>query len=246
MIKPTIILFGGTADTFPIAEKLLKHNLQVTVSTASDFELNLPENNLLTRRIGKLNSSEIEGLIAESNTKLVIDASHPYAEELHNNILTACRETETELFRFARPESIVKSDNIIFTKNHEDAAAKAFKIGNTILLTTGSNNVSAYTKEAEKNSKKCLARILPRPESINDCKAAGLTEDCIIAQKGPFSTEQNIEHITKYNVDVIISKDGGEKGGLPEKAEAAEKCNCKLLIIKRPRDKAEKTFQDYA
>ena len=56
----------------------------------------------------------------------------------------------------------------------------------------------------------------------------------IIAQKGPFSVEQNVEHIRRSGAGILLTKESGAAGGYPEKAEAAKICGIRFITLTRP------------
>jgi precorrin-6x reductase len=77
-------------------------------------------------------------------------------------------------------------------------------------------------------------RVLPCQESIDICKKYAIDNNHIIAERGPFTVEQNIEIIKKYSIDVLVTKDSGIAGGVPEKLEAAKACGIKVVVIRKP------------
>ncbi len=80
----------------------------------------------------------------------------------------------------------------------------------------------------------CIARVLPVNESFRAAILAGIREDRIVAGRGPFSTEENRAVIRKFKIGVLVTKDSGVAGGLPEKVEAARLENCRIVIVRRP------------
>ena len=56
----------------------------------------------------------------------------------------------------------------------------------------------------------------------------------IIAEQGPFSTEQNLLTFNKYEICALVTKDSGKIGGTPEKLEAAREADVQVFYLKRP------------
>jgi precorrin-6A/cobalt-precorrin-6A reductase len=143
----------------------------------------------------------------------------------------ACRDTRSsKSLSVAPPQAAV----IRLAPDHQGAARIAFSFGRPVLLTTGSNNLAPYAEQARKTGIALVARVLPRPESIQACRRAGIGEDRVIAAKGPFSVEENRAHIRQHRIGVLVTKDSGEAGGVPAKLEAARQEGCQAVIVERP------------
>ena len=52
----------------------------------------IKENEYLKIHAGRLNGAEMENLLKELSPGLVLDATHPYAAEVTENIRTACKK----------------------------------------------------------------------------------------------------------------------------------------------------------
>ena len=76
--------------------------------------------------------------------------------------------------------------------------------------------------------------VLPSMLSLKAAEDAGVRPENIIAMEGPFSEEMNELLIREKQIKYLVTKDGGVKGGFPQKAGACEKTGAKLLLIDRP------------
>ena len=115
------------------------------------------------------------------------------------------------------------------------AAAKvAFSFGLPVLLTTGSRNLEPYVNEANAKGIRLVARVLSHPSSIEACRKAGISDDNIVSGRGPFSVEENLAIIKRYGIGVLVTKDSGIAGGVPEKLEAAHLAGCRVVLVQRP------------
>lgn len=225
-----ILVLGGTSELYPLSTELLKNNIRVLVSTATNIHLDLPK--MVQRRYGLLNAAGIIALCSTAGIKLIIDAGHPFAYMLHAACIEASVQTSLPLLRFIRPPSNIPI-NIIQALTHEKAAEVAFSYGGPVLLTIGSKNLIPYVLRARINKLPILARVLDYHESINTCLAAGLTNDEFIVGRGPFSVEANADLIRRHGAHSLVSKDSGQAGGLQTKIEAAKQENCKIVIVAR-------------
>ena len=84
-----------------------------------------------------------------------------------------------------------------------------------------------------KDKKDIYVRILPVPEHIEQCVKMGVKSSNILALQGPFSLELNKAFFRQYNIDIVITKDSGSAGGVPEKIQAAKEIGISVVIIKR-------------
>lgn len=238
-----ILLLGGTSETGPIARALAAKGRTVLVSTATDEELDIGTSPAISRRTGRLDATGLATLASKQEIQIIVDAGHPYAVELHKTAASAARSLGIPLLRYLRP-SISKpaAKGIIRAATHSLAAKQACSFEQPILLTTGSKDIGIYAEAAQKLGVKLVARVLPRADSVNACLHAGLPGSCIIAARGPFSTNRNIEHIRQFGIRTIVTKDSGTEGGLQEKIDAAAATGCRLIVVQRPDQPAGPTY----
>jgi len=121
-----------------------------------------------------------------------------------------------------------------FAADHTEAAEMAFAEGRPVLLTTGSRNLAPYADAARRTGVLLAVRILDAPESPAACRAAGIPEDRIIAGRGPFSVQENLAAIRRFDIGVIVTKESGRVGGFDAKLAAAQQANCRLIVLRRP------------
>ncbi len=237
-----ILLIGGTSETALIATALSREQFTVLVSTATDNELDVGLDEKIERRKGKMNEVEMTALIKERSISAVIDAAHPFAEVVRATALSAASSADVPLFRFLRGALEYDYERIVNVNNHDEAAVVAFDFGKPVFLMTGSRNLLPYANEARKRGIKIVARILAHAESLLACRNAGLSEDEVITGRGPFSVEDNVDVIKKLGIGVIVSKDSGKAGGLPEKIESAKLEACDIVLIKRPAESFKNSY----
>lgn len=230
-----ILLLGGTSESAPLAEALLAAGRETLVSTATDAPLVLPA--LARRRSGRLDVEAMARLIKEQAVSLIVDATHPYAQAAHETALLAAQRTGVRCIRWVRAALEMESiPNLRYAADHEEAARLACAAGRTVLLTTGSLHLAPYVRQTRLCGCRVVARVLPAPESLCACRAAGLADADVIAARGPFTLEQNLAAIRENGVDVMVSKESGVAGGQCEKIEAARRTGCELVLVRRPEE----------
>ncbi|MHB8841724.1 MAG: precorrin-6A reductase [Candidatus Aquicultor sp.] len=236
-----ILVLGGTTEANQLIQLLIEKNIRAIVSTAYDFaEEFIPKDPLITHRSGKLNRDGLQALIKQNAIKVVVDATHPYALEVSDNARIACEATAARYVRLERDSSeTVEGANIYRSATHEEAIVKACELGNTIFIATGSNHAKALFDAAKGKHCDIYIRVLPDEASINKCLEAGFAKDRIITGIGPFSYEDNRMLWDELGIDVVITKDSGVVGGLPEKLKAAEVLAISVIVVDRPHPASE-------
>jgi precorrin-6A/cobalt-precorrin-6A reductase len=229
-----ILLLGGTSETAPLAAACAAQGWQTLVSTATDVPLELPVHPLLMRRHGRLNQQQMEQLIRKEQVRVLVDATHPFATEAHTTALAAAAAVKIPCLRWQRTACDRHGDTIIRVSGHHEAARQAVSFGSPILLTTGSRNLRPYTETAQAAGIPLFARVLPHHESAAACQQAGIPPEQVIAARGPFSVQETAELINRLGIGVLVTKDSGAAGGLPEKLEAARRTGCRVILIHQP------------
>ncbi len=116
----------------------------------------------------------------------------------------------------------------------KEAVEVAGRLGNRILLTTGFNSIKDFIGLRD-GQHELIVRILPVPEHIARCLEMGIQPWHILALQGPFSKEFNIANFREFNIDVVVTKDGGREAKTQEKVEACMESGIPIVIIGRPR-----------
>jgi precorrin-6A/cobalt-precorrin-6A reductase len=229
-----ILLLGGTSETPQIANLMAQHNVEVLISNLTEGLINWDMSSGVRIRHGALDVDGICKLIIKECITTMVDAAHPYAEELHTTAIEACSRTNIPYLRYERPSVNYSGYDVVFANDHQRGAGLAFGIGRNALLTTGSRNLEHYVNAAMHPGSKLYVRVLPCKESRRACRDFGIDETAIIAEHGPFTIEQNQELIKKYSIDVLVTKDSGLAGGVLEKLEAARLCGVKVVVVRKP------------
>ena len=229
-----IVIFGGTSEGRELSNELAKAGAEVLVSVAS--EVGVEEQGAaegVAVEWGVKDEDGIRGMIRGAD--LVIDATHPFAVLVTDNIRHAAETEGVERLRLLREETPAGEEaDIRYAKDPRDAARMAAAIGGRVLLTTGSKDLGIYA--AAIDPELLYPRVLPLVASIEACEEAGIPHRNIIAVQGPFSEELNKAVIRDYETEVMVTKDSGAAGGFPEKIRAAQECRIPVIVIMRPEE----------
>lgn len=231
-----LCVFAGTTEGRELVELLAGQPAEVTACVATEYGETLLEAREGLRILsGRLSMADMAALLGREKYDLVIDATHPYAAEVTENIEGACAETGTEYVRLLR-DSDSAPDGAVCAADIEGAIAYLENTEGNILLTTGSKELGKYTALTD-FKQRVYARVLPMEASLEACRAAGLAPDRIIAMQGPFSRELNTAMLKAVSAKFMVTKDTGNAGGFAQKAAAAKEAGAVLVVVGRPPQK---------
>ena len=217
-MKEKLLLFGGTTEAREIAESGLP--MICCVATEYGAEV-LPEAPGLDVRTGRLDAAGMAALMREEKITVVADATHPYARAVTAEIKKACAETGADYMRVARARTPLPDDAVIVGSCAE-AARLLDECEERALVATGSKELDVFTKVHDYRER-IFPRVLPSKDVIERCAALGFGPGQIIAMRGPFSAAMNVELLRMTGAALLVTKDGGATGGMPEKIEAARR-----------------------
>jgi len=231
-----ILVLAGTSDGRLIVQALAEKGKKVLACAATPYGAALLEGCGAIEVTGRrLNGTEIGQLIDEKKVDLLVDATHPYAQEISSLAVEVCREKGIRYIRYQRPSSKVRESPLIhYAGSYESAAQKAAALGRVIFLATGSKTLGIFVAEAQSRGCRVIARLLPTSKELEKCFQFGLTPADVVAMQGPFSQELNVALLRHYKADVLVTKDGGAPGGMEEKLNAALETGIPVVIVERP------------
>ena len=225
-----LCVFAGTTEGRELVELLEGQPVAVTACVATEYgETLLTARENLTISAGRLRREEMEALLRREGFDLVVDATHPYAQEVTEHIAGACQGTETAYLRLLREEQGLP-EGAVWTPDAAGAAAYLSGRPGNILLTTGSKELGRFAS-IPGFAQRTYARVLPMEASLRACEAAGLSPAHILAMQGPFSREMNLAMLRAVSAAWLVTKEGGAAGGFQEKAEAAAEAGAGLVVI---------------
>lgn len=225
----------GTSEGRKILSLMNEYTNEIAVTTATTYGGDLlKEFNIKVLNTKPLNKEEMVNWIKVNGIDVLVDASHPYAQEVTKTALECSKELEIQFVRYERQGALekVNNENIIRVKDYNEAIRVIKEIEGNILNTTGGNNVSKFLNLDFKY--RIIHRILPAPKVLGKIVEAGISIKDIIAMQGPITYELEKAFIHQYNAKAILTKDSGVEGGVLEKYNAAKEANIKLIVIDRP------------
>ena len=225
-----ICLFAGTTEGRQLAG-ILHHCTDLTVCVATEYgEILLDGIDGINVHTGRMDADEMLCFFKEKRFDRILDATHPYAEIVTENIRQAAERTNTPVMRILRETEWEFAEAVYVPTVEAARDYLADKDGN-IFLTTGSKELAAYIGL---DMSRVWARVLPTVSSLEACASAGIASAHIIAAQGPFPTEINIAQMNMIGAKYMVTKSSGKNGGFEEKIRAAKAVGAIPVIIGQP------------
>jgi cobalt-factor III methyltransferase len=242
-------VFSGTSDGNRLAKELAAVGGRgVVLSVASDYGAELASIACpgLTVVKGGNGAEQRSHLLKRSMAHCIVDATHPYAEQISRQLVELSSRLDIPYIRYERPVSKIPPDAIVCDAP-EAAAAVARRTGKRIFLATGSKDVQRFTSSSSQDVCQWFIRIVPDRGNLEAVLDAGIPRDRICAMQGSFSEAFNETLWRDWEIDCVITKESGEAGGFDQKIAAARKLGIPVIVVKRPAvdyPKSAGTFQE--
>lgn len=239
-----ILVLGGTTEGRELAHRLQRVGFSVSLTTVSSYGEQLARQGGVQDVMGKaLTFHDLEQLLIKDQIKVLLDATHPYAEEIRTKAIRVAAKLGIPYGRLERETSPIPTHSLLYQVEDYPAAAQlAGRLGERIFLTIGSRRLKYFTQEPTLQGKTIFARVLPQGEVINYCHQLGLTPGQIIAAQGPFDQQANLWMLKHFQAQVAVTKESGPTGGFTAKWEAVLALGIPLVVISRPRQKVPNCF----
>ncbi|RNB89639.1 precorrin-6A reductase [Brevibacillus fluminis] len=232
-----ILFLAGTSDARELAVLLKEKGYPLVATVVTDSAATSLREQEIETRVGRLPLDEMVSYSQELGVAVIVDATHPFAEEASKNAMAAAEQLGVPYLRYEREtRDYINHPLVQIVPDYEAAALAAKERKGVIMLTTGSKTLGVFTKHLLGDPDiRLVARMLPRLDNMEKCEALGVPQKNIVAMQGPFSKELNAALYQHYGVDVMITKESGQVGAVDEKLEAALEMNIFTIMIDRPK-----------
>jgi len=127
------------------------------------------------RITGGMNTEKMESFCRQNNIRLLVDAAHPFASQLHRTVDETSRTLHLPVIRFERKYP-PRTENIIWCEDYADAIYRLEKAGTDRLLAlTGVQTIGKLRPYWEKHT--CWFRVLERETSITLAQEQGFPKE---------------------------------------------------------------------
>lgn len=251
---PGILIFAGTTEGRELAEYASEQGIDCFVSVATEYGKSLLNHlDNITVLSGRMDEQKIRTFIQDNKIRLVIDATHPFAQKATSNIKEACAKAAEHLQvhyvrcvrQAAEPchdngdsEQTEKKEKFIFVDSVQEAVEYLKQTTGNILIATGSKELNKYMA-IDGYKERCYARVLSVVPSVEESVKLGFQGSHLFAMQGPFSMEMNLALLHQTKAAYFVTKDAGQAGGFEEKLEAAKAAGAVLVVVGRPQEAGE-------
>ncbi len=226
-----ILIFGGTTEgriAADVCEQAAKSYLYSTKSGDQRL-VGVSYAEVLS---GAMDCGDIVALARQREVELIVDAAHPYAENLHDNIAEAASKLSIPIIRYERAESSISYSGAVYLNSMSEAVE--YITSNSlcgVLALTGVK--SAKLLSPISSSHRVILRIMDREESNSQIESSHFPIENIIYYDY-CRQDDELQLCRELGVNAILTKDSGDSGGVSRKVESAIELGIPLLVIKRP------------
>ena len=233
-----LLILGGTSEAYQLAENLDKQlpqeNLNFISSLAgSTKKPNIPAGKFRTGGFGGL--AGLRNFLVKEKISLLVDATHPFAENISKNALLASTDLGLAFLVLNRPPWVKHSNDqwievsslknaVKYLKNVEKKTGSLFSTG-SIFLTTGNKELWLFQNFLNYHF---LVRTVDDPELVSEWPQATFLKD-----RGPYTLENEIKLLEKHKISMLVAKNSGGISTYA-KIEAARHMKIPVLMVRRP------------
>lgn len=212
-----ILVFGGTTEGRRAAEVLEEAGSVYFYSTKTgEQELTLHNGQRID---GAMDEEAMYAFCLEHSIRLMVDAAHPFASQLHATIAKVAESLQIPVVRYERIYPPRESD-IVWIDDYNELTSY-ISPHTTLLATTGVQSISKL-KFLEMQGIKVIYRILNRENSI------------LLAHEQGATDEQLCFYPQTASADAVLMKESGVSGGFVEKVAEAKEKGMRIIVLKRP------------
>ena len=221
-----ILVFGGTTEGRTAAKVIDESGATYYYSTRSDTQdIQLVHGQHVT---GAMEVPDMVAFCQEHDIRLIVDAAHPFAINLHRNVVELAGQIGVPVIRYERIYP-PHDEDFVWCKDYNDAINLLEAHGiHRLLALTGVNTIGPM--QAYWQAHECWFRILNRDESLGKVQKAGFPADHLVY----YEEDDTSALIKQLCPQAIITKESGLSGGFDEKVIAAREAGIRIFVVERP------------
>ena len=233
-----LLILGGTREAYQLAENLdkqlhLENLIFISSLAGTTKKPNIPEGKFRTGGFGGL--AGLKNFLVKEKISLLVDATHPFAENISKNALLASSDLGLPFLVLNRPPWVKHSKDqwvevsslknaVKYLNNVENKTGSLFSTG-SIFLTTGNKELWLFQNFLNYHF---LVRTVEEPELVSEWPQATFLKD-----RGPYTLENEIKLLKKHKISMLVAKNSGGISTYA-KIEAARYFKIPVLMVRRP------------
>lgn len=228
VMQNKLLILGGTAEARELAQvvhECLGDRVAVITSYSgiSGHQPDLPGRTIVG---GFTQFGGLGDFLEDEDIKWVIDATHPYAEEISTKAYRACLVHEVPLLALRRPAwQPAIGDRWLEVSNLDGAAEIVSEMGGPVLLTIGIKELARFSAV---DNVHFVVRLLKEPDGDLPLK-----DYEVVVAAPPYGLEEERQLLQDKKIRLIVCKNsGGEQ--TRAKLVAARENRCGVVMVDRP------------
>lgn len=223
-----ILIFGGTTEgrlAAEVAEKAGKPFYYSTLDAAGHVALTNG-----VELSGGMDARDIASFCTREGIRAIVDAAHPFATALHDEVAAASADTGIPVIRLERVYPS-RNPGVIWCEGWDDALRQLEDSGvRRLLVLTGVKTI-ARLRPFWNDRPDCRFRVLDRPSSRKMALEQGVSESQLLYYDTSVPEDKLLGRLMP---DAIITKESGGSGGFEAKVDAALRLGIKVFAVCRP------------
>ncbi|HEY8262764.1 MAG TPA: cobalt-precorrin-6A reductase [Methyloceanibacter sp.] len=226
MKQTKLLILGGSGEAAALARALdgdARYDVTLSLAGRTSEPVKLPG----TIRTGGFGGAEgLSRTLHDEKFDAVIDATHPFADQIKANAIEAARLTGVPLLAIRRPSwTPVDGDNWILVEDLEGAAVALGETAKRVFLTTGRDELRPFAKASQHFY---LLRSVEAP--ARDELPAHVE---LITARGPFRLVDELTLLKQHAIDIVVTKNSGGEATYAKLA-AARALGLPVVMVRRP------------
>lgn len=223
-----ILIFGGTTEGRISVQTLEEAGKPFYYSTKGDEQEVFLHNGI--RLQGAMDAGQAIAFCHRHDIRLIVDAAHPFATQLHHTLEQVSSETGIPVIRFERIFPERDEEHITWCRDYDDAIQRieAENIA-TLLVLTGVQTIGKLKPLWQNN--KCYFRILDRDSSRRLAREQGFPAERLFYYRQGGDERILLQQLRP---EAILTKESGMSGGFDEKVAAARQLGIRIFALCRP------------
>lgn len=217
-----ILLLGGIGEAVPLAHWLARrHELIYSLAGRTRSKADLPG----TVRVGGFGGvAGLRDFLRQNGIELLLDTTHPYADRISHHAVLAARQAGIPVWAYRRPPWRPEAGDNWWPFQDWSELRLALAAFSRPLFTIGLEPLR-HSRDIPPDQHWLVRCLEAQPEP-----SPRLT---VLNATGPFSLEQELRLLRRWQVDILVSKNSGGTAAAA-KLQAARLLGLPVLMWRRP------------
>jgi precorrin-6A/cobalt-precorrin-6A reductase len=230
------LILGGTTEAAQLA-RLLAGQARIFPTLSLAGRTSAPLLPPIPHRIGGFGGAEgLAAYLRDTGTRVLVDATHPYAARMSANAVAAAAASGVALLAVRRPAwRPVEGDRWTVVPDLFAAAEALGELPRRVFLTVGRQELAPFRAAAHHFY---VIRSVEAPDKLPSCAE-------VITARGPFDADAEYALLRDRAIEVVVTKNSGG-AATRGKIDAARALRLPVIITARPEKPSAPSVADAA